>query len=704
MSKEITLQTLSELPTEKERIDFLMSPLNPGQRDAAMQIDGPVAAIAGAGAGKTKTMIHRTAHLLLKGIPATSIMLVTFTNKGAEEIKGRLEDMVGNDAQYITAGTFHSIIFRVMLKGNADHPYLQNIGLNMHECTILDDGDAKDIFKDAIGSMSADEQEAIKENGWDNKIEEIMSAERAKGNGPDEFARENIGYGASDDIVNRIAHDVWKRYEALCRAVNGIDFDDILLIASRFLSASPDASKELADRFKYLMLDEYQDTNPVQMKIMDCIAQHHHNIFVVGDEKQSIYKFRGADIKVILGFKKRYPDAKIIDMDLNYRSTQSILTAANITAGKMGQKLSEGFLKKGLNNDSKDKPIAMVSFENSILEARVIAASIRREMASGVRGEDMAILYRSRVQKSILERELVSSGVAYQVIGDIGFYQRKEVKNSIAFLRTLFRPWDSMAVIRLLKNTSFGVSDKSAKKAMSKGQTAHAYLKDMSEKVRQGNEPTAVASKLAPLLGAMQSIRKLVAYGEDSDYIRASMESLWKTYMGPSLIRDADKDEGSLEDAVEARKQNVNFLFDRFFGDMKDGRKAEDIIDELTMMTENSKQSKDQGNLVKMMTIHGSKGLEFKHVYMPGMDRDTTPGMECDDFEEIEEERRIFYVGMTRAMDKLVLTYARNKIKWGQKMNVDASPFLLEVSRGLNQEIQRYNDRGKFNNPSEPSR
>jgi DNA helicase-2/ATP-dependent DNA helicase PcrA len=691
MSEAITLESLSALPTEQERIALLMKPLNPGQRAAAMQLDGPVAAIAGAGAGKTKTLIHRTAHLLLKGVPATSIMLVTFTNKGAEEIKTRLEGMVGSNAQYITAGTFHSIIYRTILKGNADHPYLERIGINMDECAILDESDASELFKEALNRMTPEEQEIIKDNKWDKKIEEEMAAARAKGQGPEEYAREKIGFGDEKDVLYRLTHDVWKKYTALCRDANGIDFDDILVVASRFLESSPEVGKELAERFRYLMLDEYQDTNPVQMKIMDSIARHHQNIFVVGDEKQSIYRFRGADIKVILGFNRRYPGAKIIEMGMNYRSSGKILAAANIMARCMNQKLSEGTLEKGRKDlDGNDRPVAMVCFDSDIQEAKTIAASIRREMAMGIKGKDMAILYRSRTLKNLIERELVSSGIAYQVVGDVGFYQRQEVKNTIAFLRMMFRPWDSMAVLRVLKNTSFGVSDKSAKKAMSKGQTAHAFLKEMSAKNRQGNEPTAVAMKLKPLLGAMQCIRRLVAYQEDSDYIRGSIGALWKAYLGPSVKRAADRDEGNVDEAMESRMQNVNFLLDRFFTDLKEGRKAEDILDELTMMTENSNQSREQDNLVKMMTIHASKGMEFRHVYMPGMDMDTTPGLECKDFDEREEERRIFYVGMTRAMEKLVITYAKTKLKWGQKMRNEPSPFLRELSEGLKQDVYQY--------------
>lgn len=692
-SAAITLESLAALPSEKERVELLLSDLNPGQHEAAMQINGPVAVIAGAGAGKTKTLIARTAHMLIKGIPATSLMLMTFTNKGADEIKSRLEAMVGSDAQYITAGTFHSIIYQSILKAYADHPFLANIGLNMQECAILDDKDAKELLNAAIASLGPDELEMIKEKEWARDIDAEMADARAKGYGPEEYARNNIGMGHANDILYRLTHDVWQRYSLLCREANGIDFDDILVIACRFLDAAPDVSHELAERFRYIMLDEYQDTNPVQMRIMDNIARHHENIFVVGDDKQSIYKFRGADVKVILGFHRRYPKAKIVDIGINYRSAGPILDAANGLAGNMTQKASEGTLIRGATHIAKERPVAMVSFENDHQEAKIIVASIRRELMAGVKGSDMAILYRSRAQKPIIERELVNSGIGYHVVGDTGFFQRREVRNTLAFLRMMFRPWDSMAVLRVLSNTSFGVSDNSAKKAMSKGVTAHAFLREMAEKTRAGSEPTAVALKIKPLLGAMQSIRRLVAYKEDHEYIRQSVSRLWDTYMKPSVLRDAKKDEAGVEEAMQSRLQNVNFLMDRFFTDLKEGRRPEDILDELTMMVESNGDHREKENQVNMMTIHASKGMEFRHVYLPGMDLDNTPGENCDDIDDREEERRIIYVGITRAMEKLVMTYAKSKVKHGRKMMNTPSPFLKEVSAAIRQPIYPYRPR-----------
>lgn len=692
MNKAITLQDLKSLDSEQAQIDLLMRDLNPGQREAAMKLNGPVAAIAGAGAGKTKTLINRTAHLLIKDVPATSIMLVTFTNKGADEIKERLEAMVGENAQYITAGTFHSIIYKYILKAYGDHPYLESIGLNMAECSILDESESGALFDEAIKMMDKEVQELIDEQSWEKAIEGQMAEARAKGHSPQSYGREMIGFGDPKELLYRTTMDVWAQYSQLCRRANGIDFDDILVVASQLLSRDPQIGRELSERYRYLMLDEYQDTNRVQMKIMDEIAKHHENIFVVGDEKQSIYAFRGADISVILGFKSRYQHASIVSMDINYRSTPAILDAANCIARAMSQKITEGQLRKDNPQMERGKAIGLVGFENDLQEAEVIAKAIRRDIAQGVPGKDIAILYRSRTAKPVIEQALVKAGINYQVVGDVGFYQRAEVKNAIALLRFTFRPWDSMAALRVLKCTSFGVSDKSAKKAMSTGKTAHAFLTEMSEKTRGKDEPTAVAQKLKPLLSMMLCIRRLVAYGEESGYVRQAVERMWETYLQPGVQRAAASDNAPIDEAVEARMQNVAFLLDRFFGELEDGRKPEDVLDELSMMGDVTKQS-DQDKLltIKLMTIHASKGMEFPYVYIPGLDEDTTPG-QSEDINELEEERRIFYVGLTRAMQRVNCSYAKVKRKYGQKLMVEPSPYLRELSDGLGQKIFFYKE------------
>lgn len=702
MSTAITLQALEKLD-EKSRIELLMSDLNPEQRKAAMTLEGPVAAIAGAGSGKTKTLIHRTAHLLLKGVPATNILLVTFTNQGATEIKERLAQMVGEDAQYITAGTFHSIIYRCILKQYADHAYLESIGLNMNECTIIDESEMDSLFDEALKNMGDDEREMIENQQWQKDIRREMDQARAKGQDSETYAREKIGYGDEKDMLYRLTTDVWNRYSEMCRAASAIDFDDILVVTKSLMMKDPAIGQELAERFRYVMLDEYQDTNPVQMYIMDQIAKHHENIFVVGDEKQSIYAFRGADITVIIGFKNRYKDPVIIDMGTNYRSTVNILGAANVVAKNMGQKLTEGRLLAGKVFKGDGEKVSLVEFQSDRDEARMVVAAIRRDIARGTQGKDIAVLYRSRMGvKTLIEQELVKSGIDYRIIGDTSFYQRMEVRDAIALLRMTFRPWDAVAIFRVLKNTSFGVSDASAKKAMSKkGQTPHAYLTELASKTRGNSGPTAVALKVAPLIGSMQCIRKLVAYGEDIPYIRKSVERVWETYLLNNIKKSAEKDKADLDAAMESRMQNVGFLFDRFFSELEDGRAPEDILDELSLLGEGKNQTeRDQINTVNLMTIHASKGKEFKNVYIPGMDLDTTPGEKTEDEDDLEEERRIFYVGITRAMEKLAVSFSREKLKYGTRTRCEVSPYLNELSKGLSTPLFKY----RANEPSGPGR
>lgn len=692
MAQAITLKDIVALDSEEDRIELLMQGLNEKQRECAMTLTGAVAAIAGPGAGKTKTLIVRTAHLLVKEVPATSIMLVTFTNKGSDEIKERLELMVGDVAQYITAGTFHSIIYKVILKANASHPYLASIGIDFNECTIFDDSESTALFEEAIKQLDKDSQDMIDEKRWAKKIEEQMAAARAKGHTAETYAREMIGFGDPGEVLFRLTKDVWDHYSTLCRAANGIDFDDILVIANQLMIRDPELGRELAERYRYLMLDEYQDTNPVQMKIMDQIAKHHENILVVGDEKQSIYGFRGADIKVILGFKQRYPSSKKIEMNINYRSTPAILKASNVLAGCMKQKISEGSVIKDHDQYPEGAPVSIVAFESDLQEADVIARAIKRDLANGIPGKEIAILYHSRQAKPVIEQALVQNAINYQVVGDIGFYQRAEVKNAIAMLRFTFRPWDSMAACRVLKCTSFGVSDKSAKKAMAEGKTAHAYLVEMAAKTNAKKEPSAVALKLAPLLDAMLSIRKLVAYGEHVDYVRSGVERLWETYLGPGVRRAAaQKDNMDLDDAIANSLQNVAFLLDRFFKELEEGRKPEDILEELSMLGDMSRQTEaDQLQTIRIMTIHASKGMEMGHVYLPALDRDTTPGEKEEDLDVLEEKRRVLYVGMTRAKWKLGMSFAKTKRKFGQRISTEISPYLKEVAMGLGKQPFNY--------------
>ncbi|MBB4861375.1 DNA helicase-2/ATP-dependent DNA helicase PcrA [Pseudomonas nitritireducens] len=698
MSKpQTTHEKLLQLP-EEERRAYLLSDLNPEQYEAATTIEGAVLNLAPPGGGKTKTMTSRAANMLLSGILPSNLLMMTFTNEGAAELKTRLENMVGPNAQHITAGTFHSIIFRHILQNYADHEYLKSIDLNMAECVILDDKESKTLFDEAIKSLDETSQELLKESDWAKRIPKEMAAARAHGKDVERFKQDMLGNGDENEMLYRITVDVWRAYTKLCRDAGGIDFDDILVVAKNLLQKDPNVSFELAQKWKYIMLDEYQDTNPVQMKIVDEIAQHHGNLYAVGDDKQSIYGFRGSDIEVIMGFIRRYPHAKLIEMNRNYRSTPNILAAANALAACMTRKLGEGFMVPGDEKrwrDTQGQEVAMVSFERQQDEAEVVVAAIKRDIARGQKPKDIAILYRSRTCKDDIEKELVKQGVEYRISGDISFFQRAEVKNVVALLRTTYRPWDSMAVLRVLDNTSFGVSGMAAKKAMKpkageKGRTAMAYLEECATKVRADKTPTAVAEKVGPFIKSMRSIRQLAALGEDVEYLRGAFERLWQYYMLPNLKRAASKDDDAIDSAVESRMLNVQHLLDRFYGEVEKGRKPEDILDELSLLGEATRDnSANPDESIQLMTMHASKGKEFPHVYVVGFDRDSTPGEEPSE-EDMEEERRIAFVGITRAMEKLVMTYPKLKYKHGGEVKTTASPWAIEIAEGTGKPIQNW--------------
>ncbi|MHD0644583.1 ATP-dependent helicase [Pseudomonas aeruginosa] len=691
-------QAVQELSTFEEKQEALLDGLNPLQRAVALAIHGPVQAVAGAGAGKTKTFIVRCALMILSGIPAANIMMVTFTNKGAQEIKNRLEAMIGPDAQHVVTGTFHSVIFRNILKAYPEHPYLVNdLSLKMSECVILDEDESKSLFEDAIKLLDEPTAKMLNENSWKPRIKEEMNWARAHGMDVTRYEREKIGYGSKEDVLFRVTADVWRHYTRLCRASNGIDFDDILVVAKNLLQKDPTVAHELSQRYRYIQLDEYQDTNPVQAKIMDEIAKYHKNIFNVGDDKQSIYGFRNADITVITGFKDRYKDAKLMELNINYRSTPAILQAANVVATCMNQRITDGQLLTGRNPNEfagQGEQVKLVSFENYEQEAEMIAAGIKRDVGKGVKGKDIAVIYRSRSVKQSLEKYLVKMGIDYEVVGDISFWQRAEVKDAIALLRMTYRPWDSRAVLRVVKNTTMGLSDNAVKKGMvEERMTASAFLEATAKKTKADGTPTTAAGKVGYLVESLRRIRQLDALGEDSEYIRKSIERIWETYLLPGVRKSADKaaEDADGENELENKMLNVTFLFDRFFEEIKNGRKAEDVLDEIAMLGEAKNTTlRDSENTVKLMTIHASKGLEFSHVYLMGMDAETTPG-NTEEFDELEEERRLFYVGITRAINYLAISYPRIKhMHNAYDKPTKASPWLVELAKGLGREIHRY--------------
>lgn len=673
----------------RERLKAMHEPLNPEQREAALTMAGPVIVVAGAGAGKTKTLIHRVATLIEIGVPPANIMVVTFTNKAAQEIRDRLVDMVGEPGDHVVAGTFHSIVFNKILKSPFESAYLQERGIDSTLLAILDDDEANKLLKEAFSALDDEDQQHIEDNEWKLRdFQNLLSKARAYGDDVDRYEAK-IGTSFAGEEKHRILVRLWRDYEERCRMVQGIDFDNILVFAARMLETEPDMAARLGEEFRYLMLDEYQDTNAVQMQIMDSIAQNHRNIFVVGDEKQSIYGFRHADIAVILSFKKRYPEARQIDMVRNYRSDPTVISVANACAGAMSQKLSDGQLVA--MNKSSGQPSVIVEFPNAVLEAQTVAKAIARDLRVGVPGREIAVLYRKRSLKTELERELIEADLPFELVGDISFYQKAEVKDALALIRFIFRPWDSMGVLRVIRSTTVGLSEKAVKDAIyDNGVTGIGFLREQAErrlkpkKNEAQGEYTKSAKLIKPMLALADAIRESSEAGDTPEEIKCAMARLWEIYLKPGLVKAAKRATSSDGvDGAETKMDNVAFLLERFCKGLELGKTPETVLEELSLMAEmvSTKMERDSDQKVKLMTVHAAKGLEFDHVYMIGMDNEAMGARDQEDPAETEEARRITYVGLTRAKKKLAMSYSRERYEHGMHQMVDISQFLEEVSR-----------------------
>lgn len=685
--------------------------LNDEQYAAATAVEGPVIVVAGAGAGKTKTLIHRVAELLRRGIPPVNLMVVTFTNDAAREIRERLAQMVGPEAEHITAGTLHSVIFRNIIRAFPESQTLGRLGIDAEQCTILDEGDAGKLQREALELLPEALRQEMEDNEWTlAQFKKTLSMARARGEDVYAFA---AGISPRDEQANyhKLVARFWAHYTDLCRQHHGIDFDDILVVARQMLREERGIARQLGERFRYLMLDEYQDTNPVQMAIMDAIAERHRNIFVVGDEKQSIYRFRGADINVILSFKHRYPEAVQIDMKRNYRSQPEVIATINALASAMPRKLSDGQLIAEARLE--EAPVSVVGFESARAEARTVRRAIERDMRRGTPGEQIAVLYRARSLKGELERELVENDIPYEVIGDTGFYQRQEIRDAVALLRFAFQPWDSLAGARVLRATRMGVSEQAARKAMQKdGTPVKDLLADHASRTLKGAKdpdgnprPSATARKVAPFLKVCQGLREAVRYEDPPAMVREVLDRLWRTYCLPSLeaaARRASSEEGA--GSVEQRTQNVSLLLDRLESGLERGEDIATVIENLTLATNSRHElDEDRAARVKLMTMHASKGLQFGHVYVIGCDDHALPGVEDD--AEIDEARRTLYVALSRAERRLAVSYSLVRQEFGRTIQVQGSRFIQEIleHHPINHRLVRESERGARPRSGEPS-
>lgn len=636
--------------------------LNDKQKEAALYIEGPLLILAGAGSGKTRVITNRTAYMIKeKGINPFNILAITFTNKAAGEMRERINDIVGYGAESIWVATFHSTCARILRR------YIDRIGYDT-SYTIYDTDDVKSVINDIIKRFEINTKYTSARaliNCISSCKNEMITA--------NQFARDNAGDFGMKDYVR-----VYKEYEEVLKKSNALDFDDLLLKTVELFTRCPDVLESYQERFKYIMVDEYQDTNTVQFELVRLLANKYRNICVVGDDDQSIYKFRGANIRNILDFEKHYPDAKVVRLEQNYRSTQIILDVANaVIKNNSGRKEKSLWTKK-----ENGERVHLRQFETAYEEAEYIASEISKNVANGsVNYRDNAVLYRTNAQSRLLEEKFILFGIPYDVVGGINFYSRREIKDILAYLKTIDNGKDDLAVKRIINVPRRGIGATSLNRVQQ-----FAIDNDMSL------FDALLDSEYVPGLGAGK--KKLDAFTNMIRVFRAKALEMSVDELIHCILDETGylaELEASDDPDADDRIENIEELITKakVFSENYKGETGVDIsknllsafLEEVALVADIDRVDSD-GNKVLLMTLHAAKGLEFPRVYMAGMEDGLFPSYMTivgDDEDELEEERRLCYVGITRAMDELTLTYAKSRMVRGEMQFNAPSRFIREM-------------------------
>lgn len=632
--------------------------LNPQQKEAVWQTEGPVLILAGAGSGKTRVLTHRIAYLIEeKGINPWNIMAITFTNKAAGEMRERVDKIVGFGSESIWVSTFHSSCVRILRR------YIDRLGYD-HNFTIYDTDDQKSLMKDICKKLQID-----------TKIHKERAILAAISSAKDELITpEEYELNAMGDFSKKKIAQAYKEYQKELKKNNALDFDDLIVKTVELFRSCPDVLDSYQERFRYIMVDEYQDTNTAQFKFVSLLAEKYKNLCVVGDDDQSIYKFRGANIGNILGFEKVFPQAKVIKLEQNYRSTQNILDAANeVIHNNMGRK------NKSLWTDNEEgEPIHYRQFMNAYEEAEYIAGDIsRRVREDGCQYKDCAILYRTNAQSRLFEEKFLMANIPYKLVGGVNFYARKEIKDLLSYLKTVDNGKDDLAVRRIINVPKRGIGPASLTKvqdyADQKGISFYDALRETENIPALGR----AAAKITPFVTFIQSLRSKLEYVSVSELLKNIIEETG--YVAELQAEGTEEAEGRIE--------NINELITKVvsYEEENEDPTLSGFLEEVALIADIDTVDGDD-NQVLLMTLHSAKGLEFPYVYLAGMEDGIFPSymtITADDPTEIEEERRLCYVGITRAMKELTLTCAQQRMIRGETQYNRPSRFIREIPREL---------------------
>lgn len=636
--------------------------LNPPQQEAVFHTEGPLLILAGAGSGKTRVLTHRIAHLIAdKGVNPFNILAITFTNKAAQEMRERVDKLTGADGMSVWVATFHSTCVRILRR------YIDRLGYD-NRFTIYDSDDQKTLMKEICRKLNIDTKK-YKERSL------LAQISHAK---DEMITPDEMEMNAGGDFNQKKVAQVYREYQAALKSNNALDFDDLLVKTVELFQNCGDVLESYQEKFRYIMVDEYQDTNTVQFKFVSLLAARYGNLCVVGDDDQSIYKFRGANIGNILGFERVFPDAKVIRLEQNYRSTKNILNAANeVIANNAARKE-----KRLWTENPEGEKLHFRQFMNGFEEAEYVIGDIakkKREHLADYR--ECAILYRTNAQSRLFEEKCLKANIPYKIVGGINFYARKEIKDLLCYLKTIDNSADDLAVRRILNVPKRGI-----------GATTVGRVQDYADYMNVSFYDALRVAEEVPSIG--RSLNKIEGF---VTFIQ-SLKSKAQAYSVTEILEEVIDltgyvDELKAEDTEEsrARIENIDELISKTVSYEKamkaEGREAtlSGFLEEIALIADIDTVDPDQ-DYVLLMTLHSAKGLEFPYVYLAGMEDGMFPSSMCifsDDPTDMEEERRLCYVGITRAMKELTLTSARQRLVRGETQYNKVSRFVREIPREL---------------------
>lgn len=669
----------------------LLKDLNEPQREAVTTIEGPVMVIAGAGSGKTRALTYRVAYMIQEGVDPFSIMALTFTNKAAREMKERIMQLVNaSDARNVWMGTFHSIFARIL------RIEAEKIGFTSN-FSIYDTDDSKALITQILKDLSLD----TKVYPPKQVLSRISSAKSSLFS-PEDYAN-NPEVQEADRKANKpLIAQLFKLYNDRLHRANAMDFDDILYFTNVLLRDNPDVLYKYQNHFKFILVDEYQDTNYAQYLIVKRIAALFENICVVGDDAQSIYAFRGANIQNILNFKNDYPDYKLIRLEQNYRSTQNIVNASNSVIAHNKDQIK----KKVWSDKEKGELIGLIHANSDTEEGTMVANSIfGYKMSRHLANKDFAILYRTNAQSRSMEEALRKQNIPYKIYGGLSFYDRKEIKDLLAYFRVVINPEDEQALLRIINYPARGIGKTSIERMMVVANEQRTSIwKCMESNVFPQDFNMGTVNKFRDFMVMIKSFQTLQAKMNAFELAKHITNTIGLI----KVLKEDDSPEGvSRVENVEELLNAIMEFSDRQVDETTGETARVDLVqfmEDVALLTDNEMKKDDGDNdYVSLMTIHSAKGLEFPYVYVVGMEENLFPGiLSLSTREELEEERRLFYVAITRAMTKLTLSYAEQRYRYGNLTLSERSRFVDEIDANLIEQTQKASFRGTTSTSGRP--